>query len=297
MASSIESKAKLACLYAGACWGLFWVPLRALEETGMHPLWTTVVYFLIPTLCLLPIFVWRWRQVLQGGWRFQVTVIASGLALTCYSASIVYTEVVRAILLFYLMPIWSTLLARFVLGEAITPLRVLAIGLAAFGMLTIFGLGLTFPVPRNAGDWLGLAAGFFWAVTMVRLRCDEERSSVDLTVGFFIWSLIIATGTAMMLAPLSVPSVAQTMPVLPLLLIFMVLFVVPGTYASLWAPKFLSPGLASLLLMTEIVVGAISAALLSDEPFGSRETIGVLMIAGASLVETVGAFLPKKARG
>jgi len=62
----------------------------------------------------------------------------------------------------------------------------------------------------------------------------------------------------------------------------------------LWAPKFLSPGLASLLLMTEIVVGAISAALLSDEAFGTRETIGVLMIAGASLVETVGALMTRK---
>jgi len=133
--SSLESKAKFACLYAGACWGLFWVPLRALEDAGPHQLWTTVVYFLIPTLCLLPVLVWRWRQVCQGGLSFQLTVIASGLALTCYSASIVYTEVVRAILLFYLMPIWSTLLARIVLGEAITPARIVAIGLAALGML------------------------------------------------------------------------------------------------------------------------------------------------------------------
>jgi len=292
--SSLESKAKFACLYAGACWGLFWVPLRALEDAGLHQLWTTVVYFLIPTLCLLPVLMWRWRQVCQGGLSFQLTVIASGLALTCYSASIVYTEVVRAILLFYLMPIWSTLLARFVLGEAISPARIVAIGLAALGMLTIFDLGLSFPVPRNVGDWLGLAAGMFWAITMVRLRSDEGRSSVDLTVGFFVWSLIISTGAAMVLAPSDVPSIDQTLPVMPLLLIFMALIVLPGTFASLWAPKFLSPGLASLLLMTEVVVGAISAALLLDEPFGMRETIGVLLIVSASLVETSAAFFRRE---
>jgi len=292
--SSLETKAKIACLYAGACWGLFWVPLRALEDAGLHQLWTTVVYFLIPTLCLLPVLIWRWRQVVQGGLSFQLTVIASGLALTCYSASIVYTEVVRAILLFYLMPIWSTLLARFVLGEAITSARIVAIGLAALGMLTIFGLGLSFPVPRNVGDWLGLAAGMFWAITMVRLRRDDERSSVDLTVGFFVWSLIISTCAALMLAPSEIPSLAQTLPVMPLLLIFMALIVLPGTYASLWAPKFLSPGLASLLLMTEVVVGAISATLLADEPFGTRETIGVLLIVSASFVETAGSFWSRR---
>ena len=295
MASSIEFKAKIACLYAGACWGLFWVPLRALADAGLHPLWTTVVYFLIPTLCLLPVLVWRWREIAGGGWGFQLTVISSGLALTCYSASIVYTDVVRAILLFYLMPVWCTILARVVLGEAITPARMVAIGLAALGMLTIFGLGLSFPVPRNVGDWLGLAAGMFWAITTVRLRVDEGRSSVDLTVGFFVWSLIIASCAALLLAPSEVPSVAQTMPVMPLLLIFMVLFVLPGTYASLWAPKFLSPGTVALLLMTEIVVGAISAALLADEPFGMRETVGVLMIVSASLVEPVAGRIGRRA--
>jgi len=161
-------------------------------------------------------------------------------------------------------------------------------------MLTIFDLGLSFPVPRNVGDWLGLAAGMFWAITMVRLRSDEGRSSVDLTVGFFVWSLIISTGAAMVLAPSDVPSIDQTLPVMPLLLIFMALIVLPGTFASLWAPKFLSPGLASLLLMTEVVVGAISAALLLDEPFGMRETIGVLLIVSASLVETSAAFFRRE---
>ncbi len=294
MATSIEFKAKLACLYAGACWGLFWIPLRALEDAGLHQLWTTVVYFLVPTLCLLPIGIMRWRQVRQGGMSFQLTVIASGLALTCYSASIVYTEVVRAILLFYLMPIWSTLLARFILGEAITPARIMAICLAVLGMLTIFGLGLTFPVPQNIGDWLGLAAGIFWAITAVRLRRDEGQSSVDLTVGFFVWSLVITTCAALLIAPTEIPTIEQTLPVMPLLLIFMVVFVLPGTYASLWAPKFLSPGTVSFLLMTEIVVGAISAALLAGEQFGMRETIGVLLIASASLVETGAAVIASR---
>ncbi len=291
---TIEFKAKIACLYAGACWGLFWVPLRALSDAGLHPLWTTVVYFLVPALCLFPVLIARWRSVAGGGIGLQLTVISSGLALTCYSAAIVYTDVVRAILLFYLMPIWCTLLARFVLGEPFTATRIIALALAALGMLTIFGLGLSFPVPRNLGDWLGVAAGLFWAITTVRLRLDEARSSIDLTVGFFVWSLIIATGAALVLAPEAIPTVAQTMPVMPVLLFFMVLFVLPGTYASLWAPKFLSPSVVALLLMTEVVVGAVSAALLVDEPFGMRELAGVLMIVGASLVEPLAGLRTRK---
>ena len=88
-----------------------------------------------------------------------------------------------------------------------------------------------------------------------------------------------------MLAPSQIPKIEQVLPALPLLLIFMALLVLPGTYASLWGPKYLSPGVVGLLFMTEIIVGAISVALLAGEPFGMRELMGVLLIAGASMLE------------
>ena len=285
MTASIEFKAKLACLYAGAVWGLFLIPLRALEEAGLHGLWITVVYFLVPTICLVPVALWRWRHVRKGGLQLQLTAMISGGALLLYSTSIIYTDVVRAMLLFYLTPVWATILARLVLGDAITPTRIAAMMLAIVGMLTIFGLGARFPIQQNAGDWLGLGSGFLWAIAMVRIRMVESHSAIELTVGFFQWSLIFSAGAAFLLAPGHLPSVGQILPALPLLLVFMVLLVLPGTYASLWGPKFLSPGVVGLLFMTEIVVGAISVALLAGEPFGIREVTGVILIAGASMLE------------
>ena len=119
----------------------------------------------------------------------------------------------------------------------------------------------------------------------------SELWSYGLPIALGVAFMIAA---AMVLAPMRVPSIEQMLPVMPLLLIFMVLIVLQGTYASLWAPKFLSPGLASLLLMTEVAVGAISAALLLDEAFGTREAVGVFLIASASLVETAGSFYPER---
>ena len=285
VSTSLEFKAKLACLYAGAVWGLFWIPLRALEEAGINGLWITVVYFLIPTICLIPVVILRWQHVKEGGISLQLTTMLSGGALLLYSTSIVYTDVVRAILLFYLTPIWATILARIFLGDLITPSRVIAMVLAILGMLTIFGLGARFPIPQNIGDWLGIGSGFLWAVAMVRIRMSESHSAIELTAGFFQWSLIFSSGAAFLLATSQMPDIEQILPALPLLLIFMALLVLPGTYASLWGPMYLSPGIVGLLLMTEIIVGAISVALLAGEPFGIRELIGVLLIAGASMLE------------
>ncbi len=285
MKGSIETKAGLACLYAGAVWGLFWIPLRALEDAGLHGLWITVVYFLVPTIGLLPVTLWRWRHVRAGGIQLQLTALISGGALLLYTTSIVYTDVVRAILLFYLMPVWATILARIYLGDKITRIRIIAMVLAIFGMLTIFGLGAQFPMPQNIGDWLGLAAGFVWAIAMVRIRQAEDHSAIELTVGFFQWSLVFSALAAVLLAPGYIPSVAEVSSALPQLLVFMLFLVLPGTYASLWGPKFLSPGVVGLLFMTEIVVGAVSVAFLAGEPFGLREVTGIILIAGASLLE------------
>ena len=285
VSTSLEFKAKLACLYAGAVWGLFWIPLRALEEAGINGLWITVIYFLIPTICLIPVVILRWQHVKEGGISLQLTTMLSGGALLLYSTSIVYTDVVRAILLFYLTPIWATILARIFLGDLITPSRVIAMVLAILGMLTIFGLGARFPIPQNIGDWLGIGSGFLWAVAMVRIRMSESHSAIELTAGFFQWSLIFSSGAAFLLATSQMPDIEQILPALPLLLIFTALLVLPGTYASLLGPKYLSPGIVGLLFMTEIIVGAISVALLAGEPFGIRELIGVLLIAGASMLE------------
>ena len=282
---SLERKAKYACLYAGAVWGLFWIPLRELEHAGFQGLWITVVYFLIPALCLFPVTIWRWKYVKRGGFQLQLTAIISGGALLLYSTSIVYTDVVRAILLFYLTPVWGIILGRIFLGDKISTPRVIAMILAIIGMLTIFGLGSKFPLPQNLGDWLGLCSGFMWAVAMVLINKNKNHSTIELTVGFFQWSLILSLFAAVLLSPDSLPSFDKIVPVIPLMLTFMVLLILPGTYASLWGPKYLNPGVVGLLFMTEIVVGAISVAILAGEPFGIREITGVLFIAGASMLE------------
>ena len=284
---TMENKAKLAILYAGAVWGLFWIPLRRLEGEGIDPLWVTSIYFMVPAAIIFPVLMFRWRSIASGGLSLQLTVLVSGAALSLYSASIVFTDVIRAIMLFYLMPIWSTLLARVFLGEAITPIRILAMILAALGMLTLFGLGVGLPIPRNVGDWMGLGAGVFWAIAMVRIRLNGQHNAIDLTTGFFFWGLALTLAISLLFAHDHVPSWDQVKPALPLLVVFVAILVIPGTFASLWGPKFISPGISGLLFMTEIVVGAISAALLAGEPFGQRELVGVALIASASLIEPI----------
>ena len=86
MNASLAVKAKLACLYAGAVWGLFWIPPRALEEVGIHGLWITVVYFLIPTICLIPVTLKRWKHVKMGVFGFSL-----GKVITVFNTVILHS--------------------------------------------------------------------------------------------------------------------------------------------------------------------------------------------------------------
>jgi drug/metabolite transporter (DMT)-like permease len=282
-----EFLAKLACLIGGAVWGLFWIPLRRLETDGLPGLWGTAVFFGVPALLLLPLAVLRSGRTRHGGLNFQLTAFVGALSLALYGVGLVFTDVIRAMLLFYMTPLWSALLGRIVLKQRITALRAITMAMALAGMLTMFGLGESWPVPRNGGDWIALGAGLSWAVYAVRLRQDQANSALDLTVWNFLWCALLTAAAAGLAAATAMPDLHTLTAPLPWLVLVALFMVVPCGLASTWGPKHIDPALVGILFMTEITVGGITAALWAGEPFGRRELAGVLLISGAALIDSL----------
>ncbi|MEM8704341.1 MAG: DMT family transporter, partial [Pseudomonadota bacterium] len=160
----IETLAMFAVAASGAAWGIYWIPLRALDAAGITGVWSIVLFYVLPALLLLPVFIMRRQALLQAGWSFQLAGILAGSALVLYAGALVFTDVVRALLFYYLTPLWSTLLARIVLGETITWQRWVTMAVALAGLLVILNVGSGFSVTLNAGDWMGLASGVVWAI-------------------------------------------------------------------------------------------------------------------------------------
>ena len=284
-----KNLAMLACAYAGIVWGLFWIPLRAMDEAGIAGAWATVLFYVVPLIILLPMLIWRWRQLLAGGFNLHLTGMISGLSLVLYANAIINTEVMHAMLLFYLMPVWSTLLARAWLKEPITGARMLAIVLGLGGIFVIFGVEAGIPWPKNTGDWMGLFGGMLWAVASVRLRDDQVNKAPEHTFAYFAWGTVAALVIA--LIPLegsfSAPSMETVTSNLPWLIPVIVAIVIPSGFAVFWGVPLLSPGIVGLLFMTEISIGAASVALWAGEPFGVREVIGITLITVAGLAESI----------
>ena len=275
----------LGIVVASIGWGLFWLPLRAIEAMGVTGSWATVAVFAPGALALLPFALPRARRLRRIGINVLVTGLFSGGAWALYSNSLLATEVVRALLLFYLTPLWSALFARIVLGEPITPPRLITIAMGIGGLIVILGFEGGFPLPRNAGDWLGLASGVVWAGASVRLRREPAIPVIDGVFAFFLGGTLLSVGAAF--AAVAPPPARIVLDAAPLLIAVSVGFIVPSMVLIIAGAQRLSPGRVGILLMTEAVVGTISAAVFADEPFGTREIAGALLVIAAGALDVL----------
>ena len=282
----------LCVAVSGIFWGLFWILLRAFEDHGFKGAWPGLVVYCVCFILLLPFLPRHWHRIKPKAATIFVTGLFMGTAFALYAASLIMTEVVRTLLLFYLTPIWSTLLGIFLLGEQVTFGRVAALVLGFMGLLVVLGLGEGFPWPRNLGDTLGLVAGMFWSYGTVKLFQDKTVATYELVLvfafgGAVVLALAVLFGGAVFG---SAPSLGEFRNALPLMLLAG-LYTLPMFYLTIWPARLISPARVGILLMGEVVVGVSSAALLSGEPFGMREAIGTLLILSAAAVE-IGVYAP-----
>ncbi len=275
-----------AGLFAGMCWGIFWLPLRLVEEGGFDAPWAMAFFTGIPALICLPL-VWILRDDYRLGWAL-LGGILGGCAYALYAAALLYTDVVRAVLLFYLMPIWGFLLGWAFLGDRMTWYRWAAIALGVAGMMVVFSDEAGLPLPRVWGDWFGLISGVFWALGCTLILTEKRVRIATQATNFFLVAALVSVVVALVSTSQGTATLPQGAAVGGVLIWFLpvaLLLIIPGGYASIYAPSKLNPGLVGLLFMAEIVVAAVSAAIWAGEPFGWREMVGLPLILLAGLME------------
>ena len=190
----------LGLLFNAFVWGLSWWPLRQLQAMGLHAVWATMLFFLMGVLV---IGVAR-REAWSGVWRtpsLWVLALATGATNAAFNWGVATGEVVRVVLLFYLMPLWAVGLAWWLLGERITPMAAVRVLLALGGALLVLR-------PEEGGwprfnglpDWLGLAGGLGFAVTNVMLRRASERTSAERALAMFSGGVCLPALAGLVLA-------------------------------------------------------------------------------------------------
>lgn len=277
----------LGVVLAAGSWGLYWIPQRAFASAGMTGGWGTIAQSLGCVVLLTPIAVRRWLRGEQTGVDLPVFGLLMGGGFVCYANSLLLTEVVRALLLFYLVPIWATAIEVVFLKRRQGWRRAVSLSLSLVGVWVVLGQDAELPLPANAGDWLAIVGGAVFAGGIARADAMKVRSVFPVLFAFFFYGSIVALAQVPALGGRlgPMPDIAVWVDISPWLALFCLVFFIPTMAMTAWAPQHVGTGLVSILFLAELMFGVLSAAIWANEPFGSAEALGSALIFLAALVE------------
>lgn len=183
--------AYLGLIFNALVWGLSWWPMRALQQQGLHPLWATLLFFALGASLVA---LWQpaaWAQVRRTPALWALALAAGGTN-AAFNWAVSVGDVVRVVLLFYLMPVWSVLLAWWLLGERIDRAGVLRVLLALLGAaLVLRPPGGGWPRFDGLADWLALAGGMGFALNNVLLRRQMHTPFGARALAMFMGGVVL----------------------------------------------------------------------------------------------------------
>lgn len=276
--------ALLLCALVGATG---WLPFRALQDRGLHPLWTLVLVYAVAVLALGP-------QAVRSGPGAEPSPLrrvsstpslwALGAAFGAMNAAFFWSvsigDVIRAVLLFNLMPVWAALLAWLLLHEQPTARGTLGVALALAGAAWVLwptdrpweGWS-SLPWPREAADGLALLGGAAFALNNVLLRRHAEQPQPAQVLAMFAGGMLVA---GMLALALHISGRLEALPpaapgwlgIAALLSLWFLL----GNFALQYGATRLPANTTSVTMLSEIVFAAASAVALG----GSQPTLALL---------------------
>jgi drug/metabolite transporter (DMT)-like permease len=281
-AGSTRTRPVLALVFNAFTWGTAWWPFRALESRGLHPLWATVVIYAIAVLAITLVRPRAWRLLL-GTPVLWVLVAASGTTNAAFNWAVTIGDVVRVVLLFYLMPLWAVLLARVLLHERLTRAAALRVVLALAGAVIVLWPpeGAGWPLPRSAAEALGVLGGFAFALNNVMLRREARRPQEARALAMFVGgALVAALFAAATGAPLPPPAAPGWM----LGALAMGALFLCGNLSLQYGAARLPANVTAVVMITEVLFASVSALLLGAGTLSPQLAAGGALIVLAALL-------------
>ena len=280
-----------ALLFNAFSFGVSWWPFRQIGALGLHPLWLTGISYALAVALLL---LWRPAALVEL-WRtpsLWALMLAAGVTNACFNWAVSFGDVVRVVLLFYLMPLWAVLLAWLLLGERVSARGALRVALALAGALVVLwpadAATGAWPLPRNLAETLAMVGGISCALNNVMLRREARRGQVARSLAMFLGGAVVALLLAGLLAQ-------RGMAALPpaagwawmLATAGLALWFLAANLALQHGAALLPANTTSVILITEVLFATVSALALGAGTLGPREGLGALMIIGAAVLAAV----------
>jgi drug/metabolite transporter (DMT)-like permease len=283
-----------ALLVNAFVWGVSWWPFRQLQAMGLHPLWATT---LIYVLSVAVIIAWRpgaLRQLMRHP-ALWLIFIASGATNATFNWSVSIGDVVRVVLLFYLMPLWSLLLARVLLHERLSPGAIVRVCMALAGAALVLSHGQA-SVGGHPGtptallpDVLALLGGFAFALNNVMLKRESARPEEGRALAMFFGGAVVAGVTAAGLSTAGAAGVhwpvatgSWLLPAFGLSIVFMV-----SNLCLQYGAARLSAAATAVVMPCEVLFAALTSVWWGGATLHPTVLVGGVLIVAAALASVL----------
>lgn len=275
----------LALMLNALVWGVSWWPFRELQSQGLHPLWSTTLIYVLSLACLLALRPGALRGF-AGQPLLWLLMAAAGLTNVGFNWAVTVGDVVRVVLLFYLMPAWTVLLAWPLLGEQPTAGALARLALAMAGVFIVLQTGDSgwmWPVPREAADWLALLGGFSFALTNILLRRLQHAPAEARIAAMFGGGALMALAAGLLGVGLGIvnappaPSLDWAGVAIGLGVAFLI-----GNVALQYGAARLSAHTTALVMLSEVIFASASSVALGAADMNPRTWIGGALIVSAA---------------
>jgi len=270
-------------LLAGATmWGVVWYPMRLLQQQGLSGPWLTFLLYLTATLGGIFLARNQINTLLRQPALMVGLALSAGWTNLAFVLAILDGNIMRVLFLFYLSPAWAILLGWLVMKEHIDrwALAILFFALLG-GWLMLLRPGSAIPIPANASDWLALTSGIAFAISNVFVNKAQETSVGIKSVAAWIGVTLLSVALVLIRQePVPGLTVSLLLGVIALAWLGTLVMTLLVQYGVTHMPVNRS----GVILLFELVAGALSQQLLTDEKLIAREWVGGALVVLASLL-------------
>jgi drug/metabolite transporter (DMT)-like permease len=273
----------LALLVNAFVWGVSWWPFRQLQSEGLHPLWATAGVYLVSMAVLLAFRPGVWRSMAHRPQLWWL-MAAAGMTNVGFNWAVTVGDVVRVVLLFYLMPAWSVLLAWPLLRERPTLPALLRLALALAGLAVILKTPETpWPLPESLADVLALLGGFSFALTNILLRRMQDVPAVARVGTMFAGGAVAAVLAGLVGMTQGIVSAPALLPASAIgVALLLSLAFLAGNVGLQYGAARLPAQTTSLVMLSEVLFASFSAVLAGAAELGPRTWVGGALVVAAA---------------
>lgn len=276
----------IVLLAASTLWGLAWLPLKGIHGLGIDGVALNFGTYSLLALLLTPA-IFRARAQFKRTQLRTLLLLAlfGGGANLAFAVALIYGEVVRVMMLFFLLPVWGVLGGKFFLHERVDWPRWLGVGLALSGAVLILGGFEALGGMPSWLDLLALAAGLLLALNNLVFRAARDEPLVA-RMGAMFYGCVALSGLLLLLGVEAWPAEAGAA-AWGTVALYAVAWLLLANLGAQYGVTHLEAGRASIIMIMELVVAVVSATLIGNETMNGWEMLGGGLILVAALIEAM----------